>query len=539
MTTLASSGRPRSMLRYEWDQFRAQVREIRDWVVNSIFALSFGRAEWRGRTLTLLFFVLVGLVALRAHRLPEWTEHFRNVFIYLLNPVVRPTFATNPITDTLRFALDGWPTLLRYLPIFVLPYLFALHNASRYLADIFEIPVDLARKFIWEVALGGTSEIGVIREGEFKNRDDSLIYAIGGPGYVIVDMDSAALFEKPDGTPHVIGPTVHGPAPLSGFERFRQAIDLREQHIRLDDLEDIAGRSRDGIRVRAADVHIRFSVDRSRKERNLRQPYPFKSDQVIEKLIYEEVREVGQRLEDIPGANSSPSSILSATKLLHAEFRKFIGEHKLTEFLASYGESEASKMDAHKTAIDQRQRTVTPDKGFEAEEIVKEKVPAFTTRPALTELFSRRFTRLYPELELIWMDVGTWKTPVSIVPENHLDAWRLSGENTVKGNKAFIDAQEQRAMLDKIIAMIQNTPIEKYRTVLVTKNREISPRQAVGSVVNGYREQLIEARGFLQDELLKKDADKRGIQNDLDILEEAVNFITRILDNNKYHWVHY
>lgn len=526
------------MLQYEWGIFRAQVRDLRDQVINFIFALTFGRAEWRGRTLTLLFILLTGMTALRAHRLPEWTEHFRNIFIYLLNPAVAETFTTNPITDTLRFALDGWPTLLRYLPIFLLPYLFALHNASRYLADIFEIPADLARKFIWEVALGGSSEIGVIREGEFKNRDDSLIYAIGGPGYVTVDMDSAALFEKPDGTPHVIGPTVRGPAPLSGFERFRQAIDLRDQHIQLDDGQDIAGRSLDGIIVKAADVHVRFSIDRGGKGRSLREPFPFKSEQIIEKLIYEEHREVGGETFDLADGTpySNRSNLLAITKILHALFRKFISEHRLTEFLASYGEKEIKKIKEQKAAIERQRQSLSPGEASAEKAVEKEdRPPMFTSRPEITDIFREKFTRLYRDLglELIWIDIGTWKTPASIVPEHHLEAWRLSSENAEKAADQHYQSIEKTALINKAIQMIRNMPIERHHRI--HRNPSFKHPEAVKAIVLGYREQLLEARDFLEQELLKKDGNTARVMRDLEQIGEAVGYIDKVTEVWKYN----
>jgi hypothetical protein len=537
MSTAAPSGRPRSLLRYEWDLFRAQVRELRDQIINFIFALSFGRAEWRGRTVTLLFLILVGLVALRAHRLPEWADHFRNIFIYLLNPVVRPTFVTNPITDTLRFALDGWPTLLRYLPVFVLPYLMAMQYAARFLADIFEKPIDLARKFVWEVALGGTSETAVIREGEFANRDDSLIYAIGGPGYVVVEMDSAALFEKPDGTPRVIGPTVNGPVPLTGFERFRQALDLRDQHIRLDDGQEISGRTLDGIIVGASDVQVRFSIDRGGKEKTLRTPFPFKSQQVVEKLIYEEPRTVTEESVELAAGHPyrGRSQILSITKILHAEFKRFIGKHKLTEFLASYGETEFRKLTEQKAAIERQRQSVLPEAATPDQPADKEdRLPKFTARPEITERFRDKFDHLYRAmgLELVWIDIGTWKTPQAIVPELHLEAWKVSSENVEKGTDLHFQRVERTALVNKAIQMIRNMPIERHHKI--SRQQSIKHRDMVKHIVSGYREQLAEARDFLERELLKKEGNTTRVIRDLEEISDAIKHIDQVTDMWKH-----
>ncbi len=542
MTTLASSDKPRSLLRHEWELFKAQIGEIRDQSINFIYALTFERAEWRGRAITLLFLVLTGFVLLRAHLLPEWADHARNIFIYIFNPAVAQTFTTNPFTEMLRFAFDGWPILLRYLPIFIFPFVIALHNAARFLADIFEKPIDLARKFIWEVALGGSSETALIREGEFIGREESLIYSIGGPGYVMVEMDSAALFENPDGTPHVIGPTVRGPARLTGFERFRQAIDLRDQHIRLDDGKDIAERSQDGIIVKAADVQIRYSVDRGSRQKNLREPHPFRSEQVIEKLIYEESRRVNRRSKELAGSSRyhARNNTLTIAGLLHAEFKKFIGQRKLTEFLASFSQPEARKVSDLKNAVEQQTQNLSPGQGIPEKIDPDEKAPRFTARPDVTELFKDQFRNLYRDkgLELVWIDVGTWKTPDVIVPERHFQAWLISNKNALEGSPRAIKNEQKKAFLEKTIKMIRNIPIERYRKISSSTIRPIRPRQITGSIVNGYREQLIEAKEFMEKEL-QKTTHQTEVRRNLAVLEQAIAHLDDILRSGGYHWFHF
>ena len=107
----------------------------------------------------------------------------------------------------------------------------------------------------------------------------------------MVDIDSVALFEKPDGTPRVIGPTgkePNGKAMLTGFERFRQAIDLRDHYIELrhnNKTSAVKSRSRDGIPVTATDVQFMFSVYRDKQEPDDNNPYPF-SQKAIEQLVY-------------------------------------------------------------------------------------------------------------------------------------------------------------------------------------------------------------------------------------------------------------
>ena len=91
---------------------------------------------------------------------------------------------------------------------------------------------------------------------------------------VEIELDSAALFEKPDGRPHVIGPTVKGNVTLEGFERFRRVIDLRDQYTDPQKPVDVRSRSLDGIPVETKDVQFVYSIWRDRKPRTKEAPHP-------------------------------------------------------------------------------------------------------------------------------------------------------------------------------------------------------------------------------------------------------------------------
>lgn len=543
MTSLARGTRDhtRSLLAHEWEVFLAQLRDFRDSTINAIFALTFQRAEWRGRTLTLLFLVILGLITLQAHSLSEWAEHIRNVFIFLLNPAVAQTFPTNPITDLLRFSLDAWPYVLRDLPVFMLPFLIALHNAACYLADIFEKPVQLGRRFIWEVALGGTSETAVIQEGEFINRDDSLIYSIGGPGYVRVDLDSAALFESPDGTPHIVGPTVTGRHRLAGFERFRQAIDLREQQLRLDDIGEISERTQDGIVVRAANVQVRFSVLRGSQRRTLRQPNPFAGDDVIRSLIYEERRTVGRSETEIDGSPRyhNRNMTLPITSVLRAEFKRFIRERRLSQFLASHSEPEMRHVRQLRADVEAERRRLLPDQPAPDLPALDERPPAFLPRPELAALMKDQLRPLCRArgVDLIWIDVGTWKTSAEIVPENHLDAWRISSRNAMEGTSRAMERHARQVYIDKILKMIRDVPIERHEKVWRTKS--MKHLEKIAAIVTGYREQLIDARQILEEEL-ERGGDQPQTRRHIATLKEALAHIEEILRISRGgHWLHF
>ena len=277
---------------------------LRDAFLNRLFDLRPERAARRLRYLTFLLLLSGFLITLtnEKYALIYWGQHLQNIFLYLFNPVYATGVKENPILSFVLFAWGAFtdPYTLQYLPIFLAPFFIALQSAAIYLADIFELEdVSVARSFIWEVALSGSDETIRISQGEISEHSrQSPNYLIGGPGKVIVDLDSVALFEKPDGTPHLIGPTGKEPggkATLEGFERFRQAIDLRDHFIDLRDQDEksrsVKSRSLDGIPITATDVRLMFSVNRNGKKPDLTHPYPF-NEKGVERLVYKATSKV-------------------------------------------------------------------------------------------------------------------------------------------------------------------------------------------------------------------------------------------------------
>src|SRR5215203_1550775 len=231
-------------------------------LLNRLFDLSPAKAAQRMRYLFIMFLLIGTLLTLYRYPLILWAQHLQKIFLYLLN---NPTYMASygggePFTEFITLLITAVfdPRVFQYFPIFMAPFFIALHLAALYLADIFELEdVAVARSFVWEVALTGSDDSIRITHGGVSERHlESPNYLIGGPGKVIVDLDSVALFERADGTPHVIGPTGKEPggrATIDGFERFRQAIDIRDHYVELRDQDNkspsVKGRSRDGIPI--------------------------------------------------------------------------------------------------------------------------------------------------------------------------------------------------------------------------------------------------------------------------------------------------
>lgn len=490
MTAPASPQNPETMLQKETRLVRENLKRIGNCILNKTFDLTVKGSQRRNQALTFLFLAIGIIFTISTHSLADWGTELRLVFQYLFNPTVAQAAPDTPI-HFFNFAFGAMlaPETLRFLPIFLLPFFFALQSAATYLADIFEIEkIEIAREFIRQVALTGSQKSIRIGKGEVAEADKSSpIYLIGGPGQVVVELDTAALFEKPNGQPRVIGPTVKGKATLEGFERFRQAIDLRDQYT---DPLDVKSRSLDGIPVNAKDVRLLFSVNRGENpESSAESPHPF-NEKAIQSLVYGQASKV---ILDGPHPSEPPSSWTGTIQgLIRGNLGGFMSKHRLAEYLASIGPPEIQKARQREDEIvkvgnvvisegdDLEPRNVPPPPDFQARHIVSNLFSQFTD--SFTKNASNR------GVQLSWIGVGTWKTPNEIVPEKHLEAWRLSRENIERGSMGTMDELRQEAQLQQTLRLIQNIPLARFQ-----QNTGREHKDAIQDLLIAYREQLIEA----------------------------------------------
>src|SRR6185503_17759417 len=98
-------------------------------------------------------------------------------------------------------------------------------------------------------------------------------------------------------------------------------------------------------------------------------------------------------------------------------------------------------------------------------------------------------------VELHWIGVGTWKTPIEIVPERHLQAWKLSNENLYRESPEVLSQLETDAILQKTIILIQDVPIAAHQRVAM---EEKDPKKALRTLLLAYHQQLLEAAEFMR-----------------------------------------
>lgn len=478
MTVSTTSQKAQNAFQRELEEFRRQFARLGNCFVNRVFDLSVHGSQRRNQMLILLFLVVGVFFTLSAHSLADWNAEIGRLFQYFFNASYAQQ---NPDAPRLFFEFTFGavlsPRTLRYLPVFILPFMLALQSAAIYLADIFELSdVKVARDFIIQVALSGGREKLHIKNGEVVEKDKSSpIYLIGGPGKVVVELDSVALFERPDGRPHIIDSTKTSNNILEGFERFRGSIDLRDQFLELSERENnsVTGRSLDGMLIRATDVRLLYRIRRDKLQPTLECPHPYVKEAVYQ-LIYNDAKLVTpegivlqKSKDEHDGFKRSPSALQMGAieALIRAELGKFMRKHKLTRYLASYGKPEYEAALKWEDKIGEISSLVAdPSDPMEQEEI--KPPPEFESRPKITSLFTE-FTNEFPRnardkgVDLQWIGVGTWK-PLDDIPEKHIEAWRISMENLSKGSETAIKKLNQDIKTQKKIQLIQDVPLARF-----------------------------------------------------------------------------
>lgn len=524
--------KPKTALQIELENTKEQLTRLINCWLNNMFNLKPEGSSRRGALLFVVFLIFSLVAVLRSNPMFIWVAQLSSVFQYFFNPAFAGQSPTT-LNDFLVFSVQALfrPEVFRYMPIIVLQYLIGLHIASIYLDNIFELNrVDIARKFIYQVALTGSREEIHFANGSLIVKDrESLIYLIGGPGRVIVELDTAVLFEKSDGRPNVIGPnTKNENKIIEGFERFRgfkdfQAIDLRDQYC---DPINVHNRSLEGIPVSATDVRMVFSVHRNEKP-TPKVPHPF-DPKAIETLIYEQASQV---LMDGNHPSEPPVSWTGTMQgLIRSSLSAFMRRNRLQEYFASIGPIETSEAEKRqKDIIKAKSLVVSNDDSSEIPPEIKP--PPFQPRHEVSKLFKKftddftknHFTITANEkgVDLHWVGVGTWKTPDEVAPARHLDAWKLSRENAARGNASAMNALQEETLIRRTIREIQDVPLARFtQSVKMKKHKD-----AVQDLLLAYREQFIEAVELL---------DKSGKQVPIEIIQ-AIKHLEIVVQMP--HWV--
>lgn len=506
------------------DQSLEVLSDLLDKVLNVVFAFDHETARLRSTARWVALFVIWLFLAVTARPAAFFTQ-LENEFINLL--------AAGDPQNILIFLVKSFflivfnLVVVRHLLALYVPYWFMRGVASVYLADIFEKDEKVALAFIRQAAFAGSYNSIHIRQGKVAPEDqNSPMIQFGGPGYVIVELDSAVVVEKPDGSTRVIGPTNNylNDNILTGFERIRQGLDLRD----IIQKQEVSARSRDGIPVSARDVQYSYSIYRGPNPvKSPKSPYPFDTNAVLN-LVYNTTRSVklGEApvrtqdwLEPLPGKTFGQ---------VGGEMGGFISKRGLSEFLAAVGKPENDNLKEtgeriramagpeESQANEPAERFVLyagkPEGGQTNEAgglfipYIAGQAPApnqagqttgtapsgtangtreFVSRSTLTSMFYDHIQANAAQrgTQLNWIGVGTWDTPAPIIPKNHLEAWKISRENFARGNPGELKHVREDAKLHEIIRLTRTVAI---REIYVEKAQGIIDEQVIINVLKEY-----------------------------------------------------
>ncbi|HUH97111.1 MAG TPA: hypothetical protein VLZ89_07120 [Anaerolineales bacterium] len=510
-------GRPAEQAPSAWsleaERFRELFNTWLDYQVDRFFDLSINGPGYRAKRVFLfrLIFVVLGFAV------EMLLYSVSNLFL------AHPAQPAAGLLPPLTVAIGG---VFRLLLILWIPVYIAIEMGGNFIADVFELKdAGVAWKFISELSLGGGSRVLHIREGKVAAEDqESPILLIGGPGRVLVELDTAVLFEKPDGQPHVIGPAELQSRTLDGFERLREPIlNLRDQYFgyTASDAISVDSRSLDGIPISAKDIRVVFSIRRSdRASGKPGKEKPFGYDpQSVQDLIYQQPVQVLQG--EHPSGEPGPWTNMMRS-MVSGEIAAFMSQNKLSEFLASISTPEIETLEYREDTIllqTSQYSNQMPD--TEPQDFTK---PSFHPRTELTDRFMKYtdgFSKRANErgLDLHWIGVGTWKAHNDVINVRHVEAWRLNLDNALHSSEEALEQIREEAYQTEILRLIKSVPLDAYK-----ENRAnlIEKEKCIEALLQDFWEQMGSVLDFYYASHTRNP--------DVDLLERAILRIERLLN---------
>ena len=401
---------------------------------------------------------------------PHTCDHFMDPGAVRLEPLIfeipfQRLFRAGVLQHILVMAFAGW---------------LAFQVAAHFLTELFHLPdSSCAEHYLLQNAWINPYNTLHIRNEEISLGERNLpISLIGGPGQVCVHAEFAALFEKKDGSSHVIGPSILRHASLDGFERLRKAVDLRDH----EESFTFEGRSQDGIRINIKDLRVVYSVFRGQEQATFERPFPFQDPEAIERLIYMQNEQVWYRelCDQIKG------SLLD-----------FFAEHLLTEFLAMVNDPEYERNQQYEYELVKEAQRQAGFMGNVPQPPIH-RIPGidYQSRPKITNyLFNRFHTRSLQSqvargMQIDWIGAGTWDFPKAIGARQN-EAWRMAHENQAKSSPAALKRQQNQKKVNEILHMVRTMPIGVFREIM--KNRTLRSEEVMFRLTQEYSKVMREA----------------------------------------------
>jgi hypothetical protein len=176
--------------------------------------------------------------------------------------------------------------------------------------------------------------------------------------------------------------------------------------------------------------------------------------------------------------------------LIRRKLSEFISERTLSDFLAAINVPELEQQIQEEVRLQQSGDELAGVTS-ERQQFVYE-TPTFTSRSELTDIFydfASNFTRSAGKIgvEMRWIGVGTWVTPDEIIPEQHVNAWRITRENISRGGKQALESLEQQSRDSSLVGLIQE--------IITISNQQIVENvgeddKAIQQIMESYRSRL-------------------------------------------------
>ncbi len=432
----------------------------------------------------------------------------------------------------------------KYLPLLIVPYIYARRAAASYLTDIFELDdPGIAERFITYVAFGTGSEKLTIDDGRVNPSDlNSAILLIGGPGVVQVNLNNVAVAEKPNGEPHILYAQPKRWR-MEGFERIREIevegdmpkyaiISLKDQFIQNLSL---ATRTKDGIMIEAQDIKIIFSVRKSEDSDGINEVYNVSEDAVYS-VIYKQTVLVGASKSFQPRVGFPWDSTI--LPLVFSEIEDIIRKHTLGEILASIGQKELDQT----LEADQEINTLKSEITGQQRPVPRlAEMPEFQSRSKITARFyEREFIEKAEKLgvQLLWIDIGTWKLPSTLILNKHKEAWNLSRENGQK--RASIQRKKATAIRNEIMRLINEVILSRFEEATSIRNIPLStgagsiafrrhtekkPEEVAKDILRAFRKELLAALDLFLNDVEDLDKNRDTVESIQNAIKE-INYYT-------------
>ncbi len=445
--------------------FKTEASALLNNILNRwVFSLWRPLALLRTAILGALFLTIWHYTANRYAPLGFWSHLFQ-IPAVLSNPLALRDHLRLFWTHFFNFA-----TLRDIVPLLI-PFLIIRYRAGAYLDDIFELDdLDVAVRFTDSAVFGLRYDTVEIENGEIRRTSrNSPILRIGGPGFIRLSLDSAALFEYADGRPHTMLPRDQMPTgkwiqqprrlSLDGFERLRATFNLRNHIVPFN----VTGRTLDGIPIEARDVRLIFSIWRCGREPTLEEPYPA-SRQALISLTYNQTARVGQHA---PHTIGDVHWRRRMQMMISAQLRDFISHTPLEEFIASAGEGLFSRLENPPVSPAEEALSSGEERRPAHRREISGLISPRLDLPNYFFLFSQNFNAraVRNGVEMHWNGIGTWVFPDETINRRNLEAWRISRDNIIRTSREGLQLHREKHVLQTMRDVIRNYILQPFKEI--------------------------------------------------------------------------